>query len=225
MKLRWASEMMPLIAGSFSAVLVGFLLSFGWVTKTPWARGLGLILMVFGLSLSLLFLIFFRDPERFSLAEANKLVAPADGRVMVVETLNEERVFKGQARRIAIFMHVGNVHVQRVPTDAKLLWTTHFPGKFLPAYKSTAGFENEQQWYAFSHAGKKFAVVQIAGLLARRINCWIKPDAEYARGTRMGMISFGSEVDVYLPLDIQVSVKPGDIVRAGETIIGEWPKP
>ncbi len=225
MKFRWASEMYPLITIAISATLAGIVLSFGWLTRNPWLRGTGLILAVFGFSLILLFLVFFRDPERFSIADDTKWVSPADGRVMVVDTLDEKRVIKGQAQRVAIFMHVGNVHVQRVPTSARLLWTTHFPGKFLPAFKAEAGFENEQQWYAFEQDGKTFAVVQIAGLLARRINCWIKPDKTYNRGDKMGMISFGSEVDLYLPKEVKVLVKPGDVVKAGESIVAEWKRP
>ncbi|NTV53171.1 MAG: hypothetical protein HGA76_09210 [Candidatus Firestonebacteria bacterium] len=122
-------------------------------------------------------------------------------------------------------MNVANVHVQRMPARARLLRTDYQPGKFLPAFISRAGFENEQRWYAFDRGGQKFAVVQIAGLLARRIHCWIKPDMTYERGDRFGMISLGSEVDVYLPLSARIAVKPGDVVRAGETVLGEWGEP
>jgi phosphatidylserine decarboxylase len=225
MKWRWAAEMATPLAVTLAVLAAGALLSCGWLTKNSWVRGAGLVLAVFSFSLALLFLIFFRDPERISLAPENRILSPADGRVMVVEVLAENRVIGGQAQRVAIFMNVANVHVQRVPSRARLLWTDYKPGKFLPAFVSRAGFENEQRWYAFDHAGRKYAVVQIAGLLARRIHCWIQPEATYERGTRLGMISLGSEVDVYLPLSAQVAVKPGDVVHAGETVLGEWGEP
>ena len=223
MKWHWASEMFPWLTVALLVTLAGVALGTGWLSKNHWMRVGGVFLALVGISLCLLFLIFFRDPDRFSQAGVDQILSPADGRVMVVETLNENRVFQGPAQRIAIFMHVGNVHVQHMPSRGRLLWTRYQPGKFWPAFVSRAGFENEQRWYAFEQSpGRKFAVVQIAGLLARRIICWIRPEQSYERGTRLGMISFGSEVDVYLPVTAAIRVKPGDLVRAGETIIGEW---
>jgi phosphatidylserine decarboxylase len=225
MKFGWTNEMTVPMTAAVALLALGSVLCGGWLSRSGWLRGAGLALALLAFSLCLLFLIFFRDPERTSQAAANKILSPADGRVMVVEVLQENKVLQSQAQRVAIFMNVANVHVQRMPASARLLRTDYQPGKFLPAFISRAGFENEQRWYAFDHAGQKYAVVQIAGLLARRIHCWIKPDATYERGARFGMISLGSEVDVYLPLSAQVAVKPGDVVRAGETVLGEWGEP
>lgn len=166
--------------------------------------------------------IFFRDPERHSPEGPDRVVSPADGRVVAVEVCEERRHLQGQARRIAIFMHVGNVHVQRTPSAGRLLWTQHHPGRWLPAFSARAARENEQRWYAFHGPRGDFAVVQIAGLLARRTRCWLQAGQTYPRGARLGLIALGSEVDVYLPLSATVNVAAGDRVKAGETVIGSW---
>lgn len=165
---------------------------------------------------------FFRDPERRSAAGSESILSPADGRVVAVEVCEEQRHFRGQARRVAIFMHLGNVHVQRTPSAGQLLWTHHRPGRWLPAWSARAARENEQHWYAFRGAEGDFAVVQIAGLLARRTRCWLRSGQVYPRGARLGLIALGSEVDVYLPLSATVAAKVGDRVRAGKTVIGSW---
>jgi phosphatidylserine decarboxylase len=109
-----------------------------------------------------------------------------------------------------------------MPADGRLGWTEYQPGRFDPAFLQSAKKFNEQRWYGFEGSGRKFVVVQIAGLVARRIVSWIKPEAVYARGERLGMIAFGSEVDLYLPLGVELTVRPGQRVRAGETVVGKW---
>lgn len=193
-----------------------------WSGGSPaWHPAAGAI-VVLAAGLGALAAVFFRDPERRSPAGPERIVSPADGRVVAVEVCEEWRHFRGQARRIAIFMHVGNVHVQRTPSAGRLLWTRRQPGRWLPAFSAQAARENEQRWYAFHCPQGDFAVVQIAGLLARRTRCWLQAGQDYPRGTRLGLIALGSEVDVYLPLAATVSVKAGDRVKAGETVIGSW---
>ena len=222
MKYRWVQEGYPLFWISGLLLLIGLLLN-GGLRALPW-RVAGIVIALLGLALGVISLVFFRDPERLSGAAENKIVAPADGRVVAVEEVTEDQYFKGPARRVAIFMHIGNVHVQRVPTPGKLVWMRHKPGLYRPAFMAEAAKVNEQRWYAFESSGRKYALVQIAGLVARRTISWIQPDRIYHRGERLGMIAFGSEVDTYWPLEVTITVKPGDKVLAGQTIIGEWSK-
>lgn len=220
MKYRWVGEGLPFLGISGALILAGLFLV-GLMKAGP-LRIAGAACTVLGLSLAIVGLIFFRDPERMSGAAENKILAPADGRIMAVEETVEESYFKGTALRVAIFMHLGNVHVQRMPASGKLVWMRHQPGVYRPAFMREAAKENEQRWYAFESAGRKFALVQIAGLMARRTIAWIQPDRTYRRGERLGMIAFGSEVDTYWPAGARITVKPGDKVLAGQTVIGEW---
>jgi phosphatidylserine decarboxylase len=187
-----------------------------------WWRPAALALWILAAVLVGVTVFFFRDPDRTSTESPERILAPADGRVVAVEVCEEPRHLLGQARRIAIFMHVGNVHVQRTPSRGQLVWTRHQPGRWLPAWSVRAARENEQRWYAFRGEQGDFTVVQVAGLLARRTRCWLQAGQVYPRGARLGLIALGSEVDVYLPLSVAVSVQVGDRVRAGETVIGSW---
>jgi phosphatidylserine decarboxylase len=162
---------------------------------------------------------FFRDPERRSAAGSESILSPADGRVVAVEVCEEQRHFRGQARRVAIFMHLGNVHVQRTPCAGQLLWTHHRPGRWLPAWSARAARENEQHWYAFRGAEGDFAVVQIAGLLARRTRCWLRSD-QSIRAAPAGLDRAGVPKWMLSAALRTVAAKVGDRVRAGETVLG-----
>ncbi|MEW6515907.1 MAG: phosphatidylserine decarboxylase [candidate division FCPU426 bacterium] len=177
---------------------------------------------VLSLSMGIIAAVFYRDPERRSTAAPDLILSAADGRVVAVETCNELRHMGGPAQRIAVFMHLGNVHVQRTPGSGKLLWTRQQSGRWLPAWSERAARENEQCWYAFEGEFGKYALVQIAGLVARRTRCWLQSGRVYPRGVRLGMITMGSEVDLYLPLSASIQVRVGDRVRAGETVLGKW---
>jgi phosphatidylserine decarboxylase len=165
---------------------------------------------------------FYRDPERNSTADSDIILAPADGMVVRVEKCQETKHLKGPALRIAIFMHVGNVHVQRIPSAGTLLWTQHQQGKFRAVLDPKAPIENEQRWYAFDNKERSYALVQIAGLLARRTISWLQPDQKCLRGERLGMIALGSEVDLYVPQSVEVSVQVGQKVKGGITPLGRW---
>jgi phosphatidylserine decarboxylase len=182
----------------------------------------GLVIILGSVIAGGIIIYFFRDPERYSSAAPEAILSPADGRVIRIEQTTEDIYLKQPARCIAVFMHISNVHVQRVPSDARLIHTQHRHGKFRPILDSRAAYENEQHWYAFEHEDKKYTLVQIAGILARRTLSWLNIGCLYKRGERLGMITLGSEVDLYLPLSASVSVKVGDKVVAGETIIGRW---
>ena len=164
---------------------------------------------------------FFRDPERISPDDEDVVVAPADGKIILVEKIFDDRFVNEHVYKISIFMSVFDVHVNRVPFAGEVEKIQYGPGSFYAANTDQAGLANEHCGVIFStEKNFRYAVVQIAGLLARRIVCWVEKGDTIARGTRFGMIRFGSRVDLYLPQNIQLEVSSGQKVKAGETVIG-----
>ena len=179
------------------------------------------------LTFALFSIWFFRDPQRKSAPDERTIVSPADGRV--VEAVDSDKVrdvdlgeFVGEYKRLSIFMSVISVHVNRAPCFARVRQVIHRLGKFLPADKSEASFQNESNLVLLEDEKSKerFIVKQIAGILARRIICWVKTGDIVQKGERFGMIKFGSRVDIFIPKSFEFTVKRGDKVKAGETIIG-----
>jgi phosphatidylserine decarboxylase len=170
--------------------------------------------------LTLFVISFFRNPERTPPGDDKTVVAPADGTVIVVE-LVKETPLGTDALKISIFMSVFNVHVNRVPLDGTVVDIAYVPGRFLDARDGRASSENERNGVVLeTAAGVRIAFVQIAGLIARRIICYPRVGNLLVRGTRYGLIRFGSRVDVYLPVDVEPLVKLGDTTTAGETVLG-----
>ncbi len=165
---------------------------------------------------------FFRDPERTALASAASLISPADGRVVAVDAdLAEGRYLRRRAIRVAIFMSPLDVHVNRIPADGEVIGVHYNPGRFLAAFSDKASLDNEQNGIVLRLSeGREIAFVQIAGFLARRIVCRVVPGDRCRRGERMGMIKLGSRVDVWVPPPFRTTVRVGDRVRAGETVLG-----
>jgi phosphatidylserine decarboxylase len=178
-------------------------------------------LAVFGLALTGFILYFFRDPERVLPEDEDVVVSPADGKVILIEKIFDDRFLKEDVYKLSIFMNVFNVHVNRVPFPGTVNQVRYFPGSFFAADSKRAALENEQCAVMMATAGgQRLAVVQMAGLIARRIVCWAVKGDNLARGQRFGLIRFGSRVDLYLPLQARVEVVVGQKVRAGETILG-----
>jgi phosphatidylserine decarboxylase len=166
-------------------------------------------------------LCFFRDPERLVPERSDALVSPADGKVIHVKNVQENPFTGEEVTKVSIFMNVFNVHVNRIPFNGKVEKVLYKPGKFYSADSAKGGLENEYCATVITTAqGKTLAFVQIAGLIARRIVCWLEPGDEVTRGSRFGLIRFGSRVDLYLPVETDILIKEGDTVRAGETILG-----
>ncbi len=157
---------------------------------------------------------FFRDPKRPTPPKGFGL-SPADGRIIKIERLEENPFFDGPAQKISIFMNVFNVHVNRIPLDGRLIKQNYFPGKFLNASLDKASLGNERNALILDTAEGKVAVVQIAGLIARRIVTWVSEEQELKRGQRFGLIRFGSRVDVYLPPNSEIMVTLDQKVCAG----------
>jgi phosphatidylserine decarboxylase len=166
---------------------------------------------------------FFRDPDRVSPAQQGVLVSPADGKVIAAGTADNSAFYSGQAMKISIFMSVFNVHVNRVPFDGRVKEIKYYPGKFFSANLDKASSENEHNAvFIEMENAKPLCVVQIAGLIARRIICNLQPGDKVTRGQRFGLICFGSRLDVYLPMDIKLKVVVGDKVKAGESALGQF---
>lgn len=210
MRIPVAREGYPFIlAALFCTILI-------WLAGIWWLTAIALALTVFVVA-------FFRDPERTPPADPRSIVSPADGLIIKVEKQLENRLLKAEAMKISIFMNVFNVHVNRAPATGRILKILYNPGKFVSANLDKASLENEQNALLLeTKAGKKIVFNQIAGLIARRIVCRVREGAELARGERFGLIRFGSRVDVYLPLDCEISVKVGEKVSAGTSILGYW---
>ncbi|MBI5328719.1 MAG: phosphatidylserine decarboxylase family protein [Deltaproteobacteria bacterium] len=199
-----------------------FILASIFVTIICWVVGLrGLSYGFFGLAIFII--SFFRDPERDIPSEEDSIVSPADGKIIIIDRIFEDRFLKKDTVKISIFMNVFNVHVNRVPASGKVLDIFYNPGKFFSADKDKASLENEQNAVLIeTNNGKRFVVNQIAGLIARRIVCYAKKGDMLEKGKRFGMIRFGSRLDVYLPVDCKINVKLGDKVKAGSTILAYW---
>jgi phosphatidylserine decarboxylase len=175
----------------------------------------------------LLFLItffivwFFRNPERTPPPGENLVISPADGKVIKIEDIRDHELVEGSFRKISIFMNVFSVHVNRIPYDGRIEIIRYDKGKFLTAHLDKASSDNERNGLLIRMAdGRAIGAIQIAGLVARRIVCWVSEGMTVKKGERFGMIRFGSRVDVLLPAGSTVLVNLGDKVRAGETPIG-----
>lgn len=164
---------------------------------------------------------FFRDPDRVTPEGGGVIVSPADGKIIVVEKTVDERFMHDHVHKVSIFMNVFNVHVNRLPLAGTVEHVWLRPGKFYSADSPRGALQNEHcALTVLSDGNLRYTVVQVAGLIARRIVCWAEQGDSLKTGQRFGMIRFGSRVDLYLPLQVELDVKTGDSVRAGETVIG-----
>jgi phosphatidylserine decarboxylase len=180
------------------------------------------ILALAGLLATFFICYFFRDPDRLTPVLEGGVVSPADGKVIKVERLESTHFAKGPCQKVSIFMSIFNVHVNRIPFDGRIEKIEYYPGKFFSANLDKASRFNEHNAvYLETGKGQSLCFVQIAGLVARRIICRIQEGDAVARGRRFGLICFGSRLDVYLPVDAQVTVAVGDVVRAGTSLIGK----
>ena len=165
---------------------------------------------------------FFRDPQR-EIPQGDKLVlAPADGQIIAIDEVEEPLFFKEKARRVAIFMTVFNVHINRLPVSGKVENIIYNKGEYLSAFKEDAARKNERNAIALNSAHGKVLFTQIAGLIARRIVCHLKPGDQVRAGERFGMIKYSSRVDVYLPLSAKINVQLKQWVKGGSSILGEF---
>jgi phosphatidylserine decarboxylase len=168
--------------------------------------------------------LFFRDPDRTTVARDGAVVSGADGKVCAVDDAIPPGYSENDTRfhRVSVFMSPLDVHINRAPVGGTVVMVKHTPGEFRAAYSDTASERNERNLVMIEDdTGRRYAMVQVAGYLARRIVCRLRPNDHVTAGQRIGLIMFGSRVDHFLPVDYDVTVKLGERVRAGETVIGE----
>jgi len=165
---------------------------------------------------------FFRNPQRSAPKSDRAVVAPGDGKIVEICEESEPRFLKDKSVRISIFLNIFDVHVNRIPCQGTVERVAYQPGRFFAASRPEATLQNEQNALFIRAAqGAKVLCVQIAGLIARRIVCWVTPGETVACGERFGLIRFGSRMDVFLPVGTKLKVKMGDHVKGGETLLGE----
>lgn len=218
---------------------------FRWRERLPWARWGLAELQLLGYPLAALTLLagwlhwslaigpgimlclvvyFFRDPKRCVPQQAGAVVAPADGTVAEVARVEHDEFVGGPAVRIGIFLSIFNVHLNRSPRRARVIWLRYEPGKFLNALRPASTRENESMWIGLEEESpphRRLVVRQIAGAIARRIVCDLRPGEVLERGQKWGMIKLGSRTELYLPDEegLEIAVKPGQRVHAGSTVV------
>jgi len=178
------------------------------------------------LVLSVIFFIlivqFFRDPHRETPVGDDLIIAPADGKVVVIEEVDEPEYLKTKCRQISIFMSPVNVHVNRYPTSGKVLYEKYHPGKYLVAWHPKSSTENERTTVVVEHPKGQVLFRQIAGALAKRIVNYAKVGHVAKAGAEYGFIKFGSRIDIYLPLECEINVELNQKTIGGETVIARW---
>jgi phosphatidylserine decarboxylase len=214
--IRTAPEGRWFIAISWGIALVLFLGALRYGTPAWW------VACILWCALAVWVVAFFRDPERRGQRGERLILAPADGKVVGVLETDEPAFFSGRAVRISIFMNVFNCHVNRYPTDGTVRYRHYNPGKFGHAAAEKSSLDNEQSSVGLATPRGKVLVRQIAGLIARRIVTDHNVGTTVKQGDRMGMIRFGSRVDLFLPLGTRILVRPGDTTLVGVTVVAEW---
>jgi phosphatidylserine decarboxylase len=182
-----------------------------------WPQGVGILLVLLGLFV----FSFFRDPDRVIPNGPDLVVAPADGRVVVVK---DEAESGRPGKRISIFLAIWNVHVNRAPVAGKITQLDYKPGKFLAAWDENASLQNEQNVFRQTTDFGEILYKQIAGWVARRVVSWKKPGDQVARGERIGLVRFGSRVDLWLPAEAEIVVEVGDNVKGGSSVVARMPE-
>ena len=202
---------------------MAFILPLVAITLVLWSLRLMVLFGFFSL-LTLFVIYFFRDPERSIPPGEKAILSPADGKVIRVEPCLEERFLKGPAIKISIFMSLLSVHVNRIPLTGNIAESSYSAGKFFSANLDKASAANEQNALLIETSkGVRILAVQIAGLIARRIVCWVRKGDRVMRGQRFGLIRFGSRLDIYVPQNARVQARVGQKAYGGRTILGYLP--
>jgi phosphatidylserine decarboxylase len=216
--LNFAREGYPFIGIATLLAVAAFALALARRSWSLWL--LALVITVLALWVA----YFFRDPERSGERGPNIVVAPADGKLIMITDVDEPAFIGGRATRLSIFMNVFNVHVNRYPVDGTVGYLHYNKGKFLNAAAEKSSLENEQSSVGVQNGSSRVLVRQIAGLIARRIVTYSKLGEKVKQGDRMGLIRFGSRVDVFIPTDSKLRVKLGALTTAGSTVLAELPR-
>jgi len=191
------------------------LLAGGAALFLRWDVGAGALIF-----LALFVFSFFRNPDRLIPAAPGAVVSPGDGRVVVVR---DEDYDGKPGKRVSIFLAVWNVHVNRAPAAGRIVKMEYRPGKFRAAMRASASAENEQNIFTLATESGELVFKQIAGLIARRVVSWKKPGDIVERGERVGLVRFGSRVDLWVPREAEIVVKVGQNVKGGSSVLANWP--
>ncbi|MFN8691291.1 MAG: phosphatidylserine decarboxylase family protein, partial [Cyclobacteriaceae bacterium] len=207
----------------FGLLVVLFLINFAVSYVLPELRLMQNLVIGVSVIFYLLILQFFRSPVFDIPRNDNQVLAPADGKVVVIEETTEAEYLRDRRKQVSIFMSPVNVHVNRMPVGGVISYFKYHPGKYLVAWHPKSSTENERTTVvAKMKNGTEILFRQIAGALARRIKCYVKEGQPLQQGDEFGFIKFGSRVDVFLPLNARIVVKPGDITKGGRTVIAEF---
>jgi phosphatidylserine decarboxylase len=215
--LNFAREGYPFIGIATVLAVAAFALA---LARRSWSLWLHAVVITI---LALWVAYFFRDPERSGERGTSIVVAPADGKLIMITEVDEPSFIAGKATRLSIFMNVFNVHVNRYPVDGTVEYVQYNPGKFLNAAAEKSSIENEQSSVGIDTGAHRVLVRQIAGLIARRIVTYSQKGQQVRQGDRMGLIRFGSRVDVFLPAEARLRVQLGTLTTAGTTVLAELP--
>ena len=214
--MTFAREGLPFMTIGFVAALVAIAAAVYFRSWPLW------LLAVVVTILALWCAYFFRDPDRTGPRGPNLVIAPADGKVLMITEVEEPRFIHGRATRISIFMNVFNVHVNRYPVSGRVDFVWYNPGKFLNAASEKSSLDNEQMSVGVTTpSGVKILTRQIAGLIARRIVTYSKVGDAAEQGQRFGIIRFGSRVDVFVPPTAHVNVRLGEVTASGTTVLAK----
>lgn len=207
----------------FVLLIILFALNWAVTSYFPQATTTQTLVLVGSLLLYLVILQFFRLPL-FTVQKNEKyIIAPADGKVVVIEETEEDEYLKSRRKQISIFMSPINVHVNRMPVSGAISYYKYHPGKYLVAWHPKSSTENERTTVvAKMKDGTEILFRQIAGALARRIKCYIKEGQLLEQGSEFGFIKFGSRVDIFLPLSATIKVSVGEVTKGGKTILAEF---
>jgi len=213
---KYGYDVVGVVAG---IAIAGTLLSLFLLDEKPLRFGIPAVLILFLLCT----LNFFRDPERAVPADDRLVLAPADGKVVLVAPVKETEYLKGEGTQVSIFMSPLNVHVNRYPIGGTVAYFQHIPGEYLVAFDEKSSLRNERTLIGVEQGGTRVLFRQIAGFVARRIVAEVRVGDRVRAGERFGMIRFGSRVDVIVPEGLTVRVGAGDRAVAGETVLAEIP--
>jgi phosphatidylserine decarboxylase len=207
-------EILAVLGGALAMLTLGL-----WTWLPAWLA----VLLSLGFLLLFLFVLqFFRHPKRVIPSDEKAIVAPADGKVVVDETVYEGEYLKDNCRQVSIFMGPFDVHLNRWPVDGRLAYYQYHPGQYLAAYNPKSSALNEQNTIGIEAQQGVLAMRQIAGVMARRIRFYLEEGKCYHKGEPLGFIRFGSRMDIFLPLDVALTVSINQQVYAGETIMAYW---
>lgn len=210
-----------IVLGTFFAVL-----SINLITNFIFNAGKTVSWFIFAVTFSIFAFVtyFFRNPKRNIITDDDKIICPADGKVVVIEEVYEPEYFEDKRLQVSVFMSPANVHVNRAPIAGEVKYSKYHDGKYLVAWHPKSSTENERTSLVIDNGSVDVLVRQIAGKVARRIVYYLNEGDTIEQGADFGFIKFGSRVDMFLPLDTKINVQLGQKVKGGITIIGELPK-